>query len=34
MWYQASDVDNILSKLPEGMDDIWSILPYCIRELS
>lgn len=34
MWYQASDVDNILSKLPEGMEDIWNILPYCIRELS
>lgn len=34
MWYQASDVDVVLSKLPEDMDDIWSILPYCIRELS
>lgn len=34
MWYQASDVDVVLSKLPEDMEDIWSILPYCIRELS
>ena len=34
MWYHPSDVDVILSKLPEGMDDIGTILPYCIRELS
>jgi Holliday junction DNA helicase RuvA subunit len=34
MWYHPSDVDVILSKLPEGMDDIWTILPYCIRALS
>ena len=34
MWYQASDVDVVLSKLPDDMEDIWSILPYCIRELS
>jgi hypothetical protein len=34
MWYHPSDVDVILSKLPEEMDDIWTILPYCIRELS
>ena len=34
MWYQGSDVDNVLSKLPKEMEDIGSILPYCIRELS
>ena len=34
MWYAGNDVDTILAKLPEWMDDIWSILPYCIRELS
>lgn len=34
MWYQGNDVDNVLSKLPKEMEDIGSILPYCIRELS
>lgn len=34
MWYQPSDVDVVLSKLPAEMEDIWTILPYCIRELS
>lgn len=34
MWYQGNDVDNVLSKLPKEMEEIGSILPYCIRELS
>jgi Holliday junction DNA helicase RuvA subunit len=34
MWYQPSDVDMVLSRLPAEMEDIWTILPYCIRELS
>lgn len=34
MWYQGNEVDNVLSKLPKEMEDIGSILPYCIRELS
>lgn len=34
MGYNPKDVDNVLAKLPENMEDIGSILPYCIRELS
>lgn len=34
MGYTPKDVDNVLAKLPENMEDIGSILPYCIRELS
>lgn len=34
MWYQSNDVDAVLSRLPEDMEDVWSILPYCIRALS
>jgi hypothetical protein len=34
MWYQPNDVDKILSELPKEMEDIGTILPYCIRELS
>lgn len=34
MWYNPKDVEKVLSKLPEDMEDIWNILPYCIRELS
>lgn len=34
MWYNPKEVEKVLSKLPEDMEDIGSILPYCIRELS
>jgi Holliday junction resolvasome RuvABC DNA-binding subunit len=34
MGYNPKDVEKVLSKLPEDMEDIGSILPYCIRELS
>jgi len=34
MWYAPGDVDQVLEKVPENLQEIWEILPFCIRELS
>lgn len=34
MWYTAKNIDDILNKLPEWMEDAGDIIPYIIKELS
>ena len=34
MWYNSRDIDNVLWKLPEWIDNAWDIIPYVIKELS
>jgi len=34
MGYNPRDIDKVLSKLPEWIDNAWNIIPYVIKELS
>lgn len=33
MWYDKNDVERILQNLPEDLKDIWSIIPYVIKNI-
>lgn len=34
MWYTPRDVDYVFTKVPEDLQEIGEILPFCIKELS
>jgi len=33
MWYERSDIERVLSQLPEDIKDLWEIIPYIIKNI-